>query len=99
MLTKAEMEEIWNSKEIGVLKRNWCDKRKVQSRFKVSLGTKIVHTEYGAVHTYEVWAKNKKDVYNSGRIAEIKYEIQRDLKKMYPKDEIFVTVNHVELVV
>jgi hypothetical protein len=99
MLTKAEMEKIWNSKEIGVLKRDYCDKRKIKHRFNVTFGTKVTHTQYGAVHTYEVWAKNKKEVYSNGRLAELKREIQKDLKKQYPKGEITVMVNHVELAV
>ena len=98
MLTKAEMEKIWNSNELGVLKRDFCNKRSPMRKFRVSLKKNVTRTQTLNTTHVTVMAKSEKQARVHEEVNKEIRNIMRELHKEFPNDRYGVVVSNVEMV-
>lgn len=91
MLTKFEMEKIWNDREIGILKRNFCSHKKVKN-FPVNYSVTVMKM---------VDTKNISDVVISQIQSNVRYSsevmnrtkaLRSEFEKQYPGHVVDVEI-------
>lgn len=91
MLTKSEMEKIWNGREIGLLKRNFCSRKKVK-KFPVNYSVVVTKRVDTRKFSDIVISPNRSSVnYNSEVMKRIK-ELRTEYEKQYPDHLVSVSI-------
>lgn len=94
MLTKFEMEKIWNDREIGILKRNFCSHKKVKK-------VKNFPVNYSVTVMKMVDTKNISDVVISQIQSNVRYSsevlaktkaLRLEFEKQYPGHVVDIEV-------
>lgn len=91
MLTKTEMEEIWNKKEIGILKRNFCSRKKIK-KFSVDYSVIVTKRVDTKKFSDTIIASTKNHARNSPEISKRIKSLRTKYEKEYPDHLVSVSV-------